>query len=921
VRILICCATILYVASFANLSDSVAQSSTQSLIVAVKQFQTFWGVDVSYASTTLLDRSTKWTQSTADNPESDLADLLDGTGVTYFRHPSGTFFLHPQEIYTSTVVGRIQSEQTGSPLRGAHISLDGTSIGTISDLNGQFILSAPATPSTKIRISHIGYLTQNPILDLMADSIYTLNVFLTEWVIEQRPVEVTATAIPNHFDILISERPYQMDIRGSEQLRQVVGLGTPDIVRNLSDIAGLYIDVSTSDIHIQGSGLGEHQFKLDGSIVYEPIHLGLFGIFNPLAIETVTVRKAGFHAEYGSYLAGIISAEHSLTSDKALEVQLDPISFNARAASKMNLGNSHLSLVGAFRTSIWDHWWSNLRSESVNDLLREWNRPDQFLMVASIYPLKRVFQQGYNNLVSRLQPISAPTLPNIDFNDIHAAVKLELAGGDEIGASIYTGNSDFQGQLQTAPIDSEPRIVPPDRHSWTNRSVRLYFDQTLSDRLNWRMSWRKGEYFFSHNYGGLDRQNSVHAAFNLYRYNSIETSDENGLSNNDLDLSLRYDHGWGRFQTGVNFSWVQHHFRILHVFPRVLDHERNSHISSGYLQQIFTPTPWAEITSGLRLTRLHISRDWHLEPRFALLFRSLYQDGYGVSLRLSTGIYHQFLNQFEVATISPSSIVPSTRFWLPVDETLSAPRSHHYSIDLSAQLWTHWQLGLEYYHKIQRNLYQIDYPKLWSQEVDSTTITRIDQFVTQTNGLIYGTSIELRYLREHLDFALRFERSESTREYTFRGQEPTSLPVPWNVPQQFQVKAMWTPIPAIEGMIRWHGAWGRKWAYKRAYYDLLGSDIEYAAQFDDYSFEDPTAKGHRLASFSQLDLGIAVIARNSFVRSFQIRLDLLNALGRQNPAYQYLVERPEIGSDRTVLADETSYLIGRSFTLSLQLQW
>ena len=920
-RILICCVTILCIASFANLSESVAQSSTQSLIVAIKQFQTTWGVDVSYASTTLLDRSTEWTPSTGDTPESDLTNLLDGTGVTYFRHPSGTFFLQPQEIQSSTVVGRIQSQQSGSPLRGAHISIEGTSIGTTSDLQGQFILSAPAISSANIRISHIGYLTQNPTLDLIADSIHTLNVSLSEWIIEQRPVEVTATALLDDFNASILERPYQMDIRESQQLRQVIGLGTPDVVRNLSDIAGLYIDVSTSDIHIQGSGLGEHQFKLDGSIVYEPIHLGLFGIFNPLAIETVTVRKAGFHAEHGSYLAGIISAEHSLTSDRALEIQLDPISLNARATSKMDLGSTHLSMIGAFRTSIWNHWWSSLRSESVNDLLREWNRPDQFLMVASIYPLKRVFQQGYNSLVSRLQPISAPTLPTIGFNDIHAAAKLELDGGDEIGTSIYTGNSEFEGRLQTAPLNSESRIVPPDRHSWTNRSIRLYFDQSLTDRLSWRVSWRKGDYFFSHSYGGLDRQNSVHAAFNLYRYNSIETSDENGLSNHDLDVSLRHQHGWGQFQAGVNLSWVQHHFRILHVLPRVLDHERNSQISSGFLQQVFTPVPWAEITTGLRLTWLRISRDWHAEPRVALLLRSLYQDGYGVSLRLSTGVYRQFLNQFEIATISPSSIVPSTRFWLPVDETLSAPLSHHYSIDLSAQLWTHWQFGLEYYHKTQRNLNQIDYPNLWSQEVDSTAMTRIDQFVTPTSGLVYGTSLELRYLTEQLDFALRFERSESTREYTFRGQEPTLLPVPWNVPQQFQVKAMWTPTPAIEAMARWHGAWGRKWAYKRAYYDLLGSDIDYAAEFDDYSFDDPTAKGHHLAPFSQLDLGFAVNVRNSLARNFQIRLDLLNALGRQNPAYQYLVEQAELGSDRTVLTDETSYLIGRSFTLSMQLQW
>jgi len=921
VRLLLSCAAILLgVSSLRVAPDSVAQSNFP-LIDAVNRYQSVWGVDVSYASNTLLDRYTHWNEPTGHDAESDLEFLLRGTGVTYFRQSSGTFFLQPKHSQIATIIGTVHSEQTGAPLRGAHIALLETSGGSTSDINGQFILSSQPAPSAKIRISHVGYLPQDHLVVLIADSTQSLNVLLKEWVIEQRPIQVTATPISDEFNLHIIDRPYQMDVRGPEELRQITGLGTPDVVRNLTDIAGLYIDVSTSDIHIQGSGLGEHQFKLDGSIIYEPIHLGLFGIFNPLAIQSVTVRKAGFDAEHGSYLAGIISAEHSLSVDKAIELQVDPISFNARLATSMDIDRSTLSVIGAFRTSIWNHWWSNLRSGSVNQLLREWNRPDEFLMRASIYPLKRVFEQGYYSLVDRLQTAAPPSIPDIGFDDIHAATELELQGGHKIGASVYTGNSNFEGRLRSALPENEIRTVPPDRHSWKNRSVRLYAQRSIADDFSWRISFRSGEYSFAHNYGGLDRQNSVHAAFNVYRYVSVETSDENGLSNYDLDLSARQQYRWGQLQAGLNLSWIEHHFRIQHVFPRVLNHERNSHISSGYLQQLWNPAPWVELTSGLRITWLRVQSKWYLEPRIALLLKSPYRGGYGVSLQLSTGVYHQFLNQFEIATISPSSIVPSTRFWLPIDETLKAPLSNHYSIDLSAQLWTDWQLGVEYYFKDQRDLYRIDYPNLWSIEVDSTEMTQINEFVTQIDGLVYGGSIELRRKTSIMDFALRFERSESKREYSFRKEEPTLIPVPWNVPQQLQIKAVYTPVDAFEGMIRWHGAWGRKWAYKRAYYDLLGSDIDHAERFEEYSFEDPIADGHHLAPFSQIDIGVAVNIPSSLTKTFKIRVDLLNVLERKNPAHRYLVERPEFGSDQRILTDESSYLIGRSFTLSVLAQW
>lgn len=73
----------------------------------------------------------------------------------------------------TTIKGMVVDE-TGEPIIGANVLVDGTTIGVITDLNGSYTLSAPANSSLKV--SYIGYTTQviksgsNPVVKLQEDS-------------------------------------------------------------------------------------------------------------------------------------------------------------------------------------------------------------------------------------------------------------------------------------------------------------------------------------------------------------------------------------------------------------------------------------------------------------------------------------------------------------------------------------------------------------------------------------------------------------------------------------------------------------------------------------------------------------------------------------------------------------------------------
>jgi len=84
---------------------------------------------------------------------------------------------------------------------------------------------------------------------------------------------------------------------------------------------------------------------------------GLIGATSPVAIQRITVDKAGFSASKGSYLAGVINAEHALSDSDPypLDVQIDPLSVNARF--NVSTGTSETvqtDFMTAFRASEWN---------------------------------------------------------------------------------------------------------------------------------------------------------------------------------------------------------------------------------------------------------------------------------------------------------------------------------------------------------------------------------------------------------------------------------------------------------------------------------------------------------------------------------------------------------------------------------------
>lgn len=224
--------------------------------------------------------------------------------------------LHAQTVQIS---GRITDATDGMPVPGATVQVKGTTIGMVSDLDGEYVFSVPADASILV-FSFLGYTTQ----EVPIEGRTVIDVALVSDSYELDEIVVTALGIRRN----ARDLSYSVQRVGGDAVENKV---ETDVMRALSGrIAGVHVASSggaagsSSSITIRGnsSALGNNQplFVVDG-IPYDNsslatqnnnIHGSTYSNraidIDPNDIESITVLKSGASAAlYGSRAAnGVI---------------------------------------------------------------------------------------------------------------------------------------------------------------------------------------------------------------------------------------------------------------------------------------------------------------------------------------------------------------------------------------------------------------------------------------------------------------------------------------------------------------------------------------------------------------------------------------------------------------------------------------
>jgi outer membrane receptor protein involved in Fe transport len=206
---------------------------------------------------------------------------------------------------TGTVNGRVMDRQTGEPLIGASVIVDGTELGNATDLNGQYQIINIPPGKYNMTASYTGYNDQR-VTDVLIvqDNVVSVDFKLAATVVDigvkidvtadrWRPVNRTAVNV---------ER-----VITSEDFKRLP-------VTSLAELVGLQAGVSQSAgggwTHIRGGRFDDVSYLVDGVAAQDALVGTLWSSPKPTtdALQSVVVITGGFDAEYGSAMSGIIKA-------------------------------------------------------------------------------------------------------------------------------------------------------------------------------------------------------------------------------------------------------------------------------------------------------------------------------------------------------------------------------------------------------------------------------------------------------------------------------------------------------------------------------------------------------------------------------------------------------------------------------------
>ena len=228
------------------------------------------------------------------------------------------------QLTTGKIEGTIRDKDSGKPLLGVQITIEGTRLGNVTNADGYyFVLNVP--PGRKnITFMYTGYQTITITSTLiLAGQTTTVDAALSSTVVELKGITVQGEA-----EVLLPrDQTVSKQRLTTERLVEMPAQKLEDMIILEAGVQSGGRDAMARGLRIRGGRLGEEAMVVDGVMVRnftaDPFRQGQGWIFDgevgsrsedttPLefsttAVEEVDILTGGFQAEYGNAQSGIIN--------------------------------------------------------------------------------------------------------------------------------------------------------------------------------------------------------------------------------------------------------------------------------------------------------------------------------------------------------------------------------------------------------------------------------------------------------------------------------------------------------------------------------------------------------------------------------------------------------------------------------------
>lgn len=198
---------------------------------------------------------------------------------------------------TGKIVGRVTDAATGEPLPGVNVLIEGTTQGTATNLDGEYVIIGVRPGTYTIVASFIGYRTERRTgVQVNVDLTTRIDFQMAEEVIEGEEIVVTAEAEGVRKDVTSSEARVT-----SETIDRLP-------VNELSQVLDVQAGITTrGGIHIRGGRSSEITYMVDGVPVTDSYDGSAAIQVENDGIQELQVISGTFNAEFGNAMSGVIN--------------------------------------------------------------------------------------------------------------------------------------------------------------------------------------------------------------------------------------------------------------------------------------------------------------------------------------------------------------------------------------------------------------------------------------------------------------------------------------------------------------------------------------------------------------------------------------------------------------------------------------
>ncbi|HEX2937261.1 MAG TPA: carboxypeptidase-like regulatory domain-containing protein [Bacteroidales bacterium] len=320
------------------------------------------------------------------------------------------------------ISGVIRNEENGEPIVGAQVYVKALNIGTVTDINGNYLITLPKGKH-EVLFKYMGRKDISQPVMLYKNGV--LNINMKESLVLLKEVVVTAERESNVQNLKTGS--VKLNI---EEIKQLPALmGEVDIIKTVTLLPGVQtVGEGTSGFNVRGGSADQNLVLLDDAPIFNSSHLfGFFSVFNPETIKDFELYKSGIPARFGGRISSIfdITAKQGNFKKYVVSGGISPIT--GKLTVEGPIIKNKLSFIVGGRTT-YSNW-----------VLRELDRT-----------------QFKNS--------------NANFYDFSAKISFDINRNNSMGLTLYQSKDYFQLNSDTA-------------YNFENRSARFFYKRLFNPKF------------------------------------------------------------------------------------------------------------------------------------------------------------------------------------------------------------------------------------------------------------------------------------------------------------------------------------------------------------------------------------------------------------------------------------------------------